>query len=218
MTSMWSRIRRNLLRPLPELWHYILAKVVSRVWSAYLGGAGPGLHISRGARIQGGRGIWIGDRFFAGRFLWLEAVHAYREFRYSPKITIGCDVVFSDFVHIASTTLVRIGDGVLLGSRVHVTDHSHGVYSGENQDPPDDPPAWRGLSEGRSVHIQSNVWLGDGVVVLPGVTIGEGTIVGANSVVSRSLPRHVIAVGSPAVPIKAYDESRAAWVPLVSGR
>jgi len=69
-------------------------------------------------------------------------------------------------------------------------------------------------SEGRPVRVGANVWLGDGVVVLPGVTIGEGTIVGANSVVSRDLPPRVIAVGAPARPIKAWDAASRRWLPL----
>ncbi|MFW2124843.1 acetyltransferase, partial [Acinetobacter ursingii] len=63
----------------------------------------------------------------------------------------------------------------------------------------------------KSVKIQNNVWLGEFVSVLPGVTIGEGTIVGANSVVTKSLPPYVIAVGSPAKPIKFYNFDTRKW-------
>ena len=48
------------------------------------------------------------------------------------------------------------------------------------------------------VHIDRNCWLGAGVIVLPGVTIGDNTVVGAGSVVTKDLPSHVLAVGSPA--------------------
>ena len=78
------------------------------------------------------------------------------------------------------------------------------------------PPARRRPSEGRPVVIGENVWLGDGVVVLPGVAIGEGSIVGANSVVTRDLPPRVIAVGAPAIPIKAYDVHSGRWLPIPS--
>ena len=59
--------------------------------------------------------------------------------------------------------------------------------------------------------IEDNVWIGEFVSVLPGVTIGKGTIVGANSVVSRSLPEYVIAVGIPAIPIKKYNFQHSRW-------
>lgn len=165
---------------------------------------------------MGGRRVTIGDSFYAGVSLWIEAVLHYKACAHHPIITIGANVTCSDFVHIAATTSVTIGDGVLLGSRVHITDHAHGSYTGLLQDAPTTPPAERCLSSGRPVVIERNVWLGDGVVVLPGVHIGEGCVVGANSVVSRSLPPNVVAVGSPAVPIKAYDFASKTWLPIAT--
>jgi lipopolysaccharide O-acetyltransferase len=218
VSTVLARIAHNLRRPLPELMGYLAAKLVSPIWASYLGGVGRGFHVCGGARIKGGRAIRIGDRFYAGPSMWLEAVHRYQGHDYAPVITIGSDVTFSDFVHVAATTAVTVHDGVLLGSRVHITDHAHGVYSGPQQDGPDTPPVFRRLSAGQPVVIGANVWLGDGVVVLPGVTIGEGCIVGANSVVSRSLPPRVMAVGAPALPIKAYDSQLRCWTPIAAAR
>lgn len=214
MSDISTKIRRNLRRPLPDLWSYLTAKLVSRLWARHLQRVGRGFNVGRGALIQGAASISIGDRFFAGPGLWMEAVRTYREQAYSPSIEIGSDVTCSHYVHIAATTRVVLHDGVLLGSRVHITDHSHGVYQGDAQDSPDVPPAHRKLATGRPVEIGRNVWLGDGVVVLPGVIIGAGSIVGANSIVSRSLPAGVIAVGSPAVPIKFYDAESRRWLPM----
>jgi lipopolysaccharide O-acetyltransferase len=61
------------------------------------------------------------------------------------------------------------------------------------------------------VAIEDNVWLGEFVSVLPGVTIGKGSIVGANSVVSKNLPPYVIAVGTPAKPIKKFNFETNKW-------
>jgi lipopolysaccharide O-acetyltransferase len=63
----------------------------------------------------------------------------------------------------------------------------------------------------KPIIIEDNVWLGEFVSVLPGVTIGKGTIVGANSVVSKDLPKYVIAVGSPAKPVKKFNFSTQRW-------
>ena len=63
----------------------------------------------------------------------------------------------------------------------------------------------------KPVVIEDNVWLCEFVSVLPGVTIGKGTIVGANSVVSKSLPPNVIAVGSPAKIVKKYNFTTQKW-------
>lgn len=216
MTRTFARVVNNLRRPLPDLLAYLCAKVVSTLWKRSIMRVGRGFHVCRGALIQGGEHICIGDGFYAGQLLWIEAVRQYAEQRYTPEINIGNGVTCSQSVHIAATVRVSIGDGVMFGSRVHVTDHAHGRYHGDEQDSPEVPPGQRPLAPGRPVHIERNVWLADGVVVLPGVTIGEGCIVGANSVVSRSLPPRVIAVGAPAVPIKRFEAESGRWIPISS--
>ena len=60
--------------------------------------------------------------------------------------------------------------------------------------------------------IEENVWLGDGVCVLPGVTIGKGSIIGANAVVNKNIPAYCIAAGVPAKVIKKFDEQLKQWV------
>lgn len=64
----------------------------------------------------------------------------------------------------------------------------------------------------KPVVIESNVWLGDNVVVLPGVTIGSGSIIGANSVVSKDVPKNTISVGVPAKVIKEYNFDKEMWL------
>jgi len=97
-----------------------------------------------------------------------------------------------------------------MASKIFISDLNHGNYSNENQDSPLIPPAKRKLITA-PVFIEDNVWIGEFVSILPGVTIGEGTIIGANSVVSRSLPPNVIAFGSPAKPIKEYNFDTQKW-------
>ncbi|WP_087691073.1 acetyltransferase [Pandoraea sp. PE-S2R-1] len=213
MSQTLQRILNNLRRPLPDLTAYLQGKVTSALWRRSIHRVGHGFHVCRGALIQGGEHISIGDGFYAGQLLWIEAVRRYGDESYTPVIEIGNGVTCSQSVHIAATVRVSIDDGVMFGSRVHVTDHAHGRYHGDIQDSPDVAPGRRPLAPGRPVHIERNVWLADGVVVLPGVTIGEGCVIGANSVVSRSLPPHVIAVGAPAVPIKKFDSKTGQWLP-----
>lgn len=212
MKQLLVRIVRNLRRPLPDLYGYLTAKLLTFIWRMYLRQVGRGFHVCRGARFEGGSAITIGDHFYGGPMLWVAAVQEHAGNHYEPTLVIGSNVSCSEFVHIAATTQVTIHDGVLIGSRVHITDHAHGRYSGLEQDAPDVPPILRPLLQGRPVVIGANVWLCDGVVVLPGVTIGEGSIVGANSVVSHSLPAGVIAVGAPAVVIKTYDAVSKQWL------
>jgi acetyltransferase-like isoleucine patch superfamily enzyme len=123
----------------------------------------------------------------------------------------GNNVQLNDYVHITAIENVTIGNNVLMASKIYISDCSHGSYSGnENDSNPNSIPSKRPLFS-KPVVIHDNVWLGEFVSVLPGVTIGRGTIVGANSVVSKSLPENVIAVGSPAKPIKKFNFANNKW-------
>lgn len=136
MSSILDKILRNLRRPLPDLCGFVVAKLLPMIWARYLSKTGSNFRVSQGARIQGGRAVSIGNGFYAGPMLWIEAVHSYLDHNYRPSIVIGNNVVCSNFVHIAATTSVTIGDNVLVGSGVHITDHAHGIYLGDFQDPP----------------------------------------------------------------------------------
>lgn len=126
-------------------------------------------------------------------------------------LKFGDNVQLNDYVHITAAKSVEIGDNVLMASKIYISDCSHGSYLGDSNDSnPFTSPIARPLSV-KPVKIENNVWLGEFVSVLPGVTIGQGTIVGANSVVSKSLPPNVIAVGSPAKPIKKFNFETNQW-------
>jgi acetyltransferase-like isoleucine patch superfamily enzyme len=199
-------------------WHLLLVAITRRMAATargilYSQGlTATGMSIGESPYICGAKSISIGSRFKAGKNLWLHAVHQYEDNRYAPKIIIGNNVGVSDSVHIAATNSVVLGDGVLVGSRVLITDHSHGIYSGKEQSAPEQLPSKRKLSAHQSVFIECNVWIGDGVVVLPGSHIGEGSIIGANSVVKGDIPPRCIAIGSPARPIRSYDRMSKEWV------
>jgi acetyltransferase-like isoleucine patch superfamily enzyme len=125
-------------------------------------------------------------------------------------LTIGDRLVVNHAVHIGCMQSVTIGNDVLMASGVYVSDHSHGSYTGDNQSPPTMPPNKRPIVC-KPVVIGDNCWLGERVCVLPGVTIGSGTIVGANAVVTNDLPENCIAVGIPAKVIKVWDAASSTW-------
>lgn len=164
------------------------------------------------SKILGKKYLNVGKNFCGGRHLWLEAVTEYSGQHFHPMIVIKDNVSLSDFNHIGAVNYVEIGNNVLFGSKCYVTDHNHGIYSGEkSQSNPDIPPGKRPLTHDQKVIICDNVWLGDNVTVLPGVTIGKGSIIGANSVVSKSIPAYSIAVGVPARVIKKWNFRSKRW-------
>ena len=123
----------------------------------------------------------------------------------------GNDVQLNDYVHITARESVKIGNNVLMASKIYISDCSHGSYAGDSNDSnPEVSPEARALFS-KPVTIEDNVWMGEFVSVLPGVTIGKGSIIGANSVVSKNIPANVIAVGSPAKPIKKYNFEKNIW-------
>jgi lipopolysaccharide O-acetyltransferase len=91
------------------------------------------------------------------------------------------------------------------------SDIQHGCYSGAGQhDHPNSIPKERKLTS-NPIIIEDNVWIGESVSILPGVTIGQGSIVGANSLVSKNIPPYAIAVGNPAKVIKTYNFTIGKW-------
>jgi len=153
----------------------------------------------------------IGKNLRIGKRCRVEVISEHNSMVYTPKLTIGNNVSMNDDVHIGCVSSVRIGNNVLMGSKIFISDHNHGNYSGKTQDSPEVLPGLRLLSY-NAVHIEDNVWLGEMVSVLPGVTIGRGSIIGSNSVVSRSIPPYSIAVGSPAKVVKQFDEITQLWL------
>lgn len=169
----------------------LLSSVRNRVLNVVAGGlCGARVSIDwRSLKISHPERISIGARFSAGHSLWLESVDGH------GRIEIGDDVNFSDFVHVGSFSSVRIEAGVLVGSKVLITDHSHGRVVDVRSDV---PPNKRPIVSRGNVVIGRSAWLGDSVCVLPGVTIGESAIIGANSVVVTDIPARTVWAGAPA--------------------
>lgn len=157
--------------------------------------------------IRGRRHIDLGKNLTTGKGCRIEALSCDG----SVVIHFGSNVHINDYVHICAMQNVSIGNNVLMASHIYISDNSHGNYKGTTTDSsPETPPTLREyiISD---VVIEDNVWLGEHVVVLPGVTIGHGSIIGANSVVSKNIPPHTIAVGQPATPTKKYNNETKQW-------
>ncbi|MFD6164826.1 sugar O-acetyltransferase [Oerskovia sp. NPDC060287] len=105
------------------------------------------------------------------------------------RTTIGARVFVNFNLMCLDVAPVTIGDDVLIGPNVQLLTPTHPVEPGPRRD------KWEAA---QPITIGDNVWLGGGVTVCPGVTIGENTVVGAGSVVTRDLPANVVAVGNPA--------------------
>lgn len=138
----------------------------------------------------------------------------FEAFSDSPKkkcLFFGNNVQVNDYVHISAMEKVEIGDNVLMAGHIYISDNSHGFYKGIEQSTPDIAPIKRPYYVA-PVIIENNVWIGEGVVIMPGITIGYGSIIGANSTVTKNIPPYCIAVGQPAKIIKKFDFSFRQWI------
>jgi acetyltransferase-like isoleucine patch superfamily enzyme len=158
--------------------------------------------------IRNQRLIKIGAEFTCGFGCRIEA-HP-KENEKGAIIEFGENVQINDYVHIGAIESIIIGNNVLMASKIYITDHNHGSYTEEDSDHPNSIPKDRKCT-GYPVVIEDNVWLGESVCVLGGVTIGKGSIIGALSVVSKSIPAYSIAVGSPAKVIKTFNFETNKW-------
>lgn len=155
--------------------------------------------------------IRFGKRFVSGYLARLDALGG------PGCLEFGDDVQINDHVHIGALEKVRIGNQVLIASRVFITDHDHGAY-GAGQAASSSPlqaPALRELVS-RPVDIGDRVWIGENVCILSGVKIGEGSVIGAGAVVRTDIPPNCIAVGVPARVVRTYDFSRQCWIPVTN--
>lgn len=143
--------------------------------------------------------IVVGKNFQCGERLKLRAFDNWRGQCFQPQITIGDNVCIQTDCHISAINRITIGDNVLIASFVYISDHMHGApdYTDIKT-----PPIKRDLSSRGGVTIECDVWIGEKTTILPGVTIGQGAIIGANSVVTKNIPAYTIACGSPARVIK----------------
>jgi len=153
--------------------------------------------------LFGGRAISVG----AGVRIWYGArIEAFCVDGNSTRIAIGDDTIIHPFVHIGAAERVVIGRGVLMASHIYITDHDHDWHD------PYDPPVSNRRLLVSPVTVGDYVWLGERVMILKGVTVGERSIVGAGSVVTRDVPPLSIAIGAPARVVRRYDANSGSWV------
>ena len=130
-----------------------------------------------------------------GTEVWIEP-----DFRceFGKNIVIGNNVYINFGCIILDCAEVTIGDNVLLGPNIGIYAANHSLDAEERIN---------GGCCGKPVHVGNNVWLGGDVKILPGVSVGDNTIIGTGSIVTKDIPAGVIAVGNPCRLIRAVTEA-----------
>ena len=154
-------------------------------------------------QIKGGKYITIGEGSTILGGAILTAWDRYGQQKFSPAITIGRNCALGEHIHITACNSITIGDNVLTGRYVYISDNSHGRTDGTGLDL---HPLERELYSKGAVAIGNNVWIGERVCILPGVTIGDGAIIGAGAVVTKDIPPFCVAAGVPASVVKQMKQ------------
>lgn len=152
--------------------------------------------------FRGRGGIDLGTGLTTGRACRIDAwIHHYAA-RCGSKpsscrhklISFGKNVEIGDYVHIAAVESVAIGDNCLIASRVYVSDHDHGDTSLSSLSL---TPSQRPIVA-KPVSIGDDCWIGQNVCILKGVSLGNGCVVAAGAVVTKSFPPYSVVAGIPA--------------------
>lgn len=108
---------------------------------------------------------------------------------YGSNVRIGARTFVNYNLTALDVATITVGEDCQIGPNVQLLTPTHPVEPDPRRDK---------LEAARPISIGDNVWLGGGVIVCPGVTIGENSVIGAGAVVTRDIPANVLAVGSPA--------------------
>jgi acetyltransferase-like isoleucine patch superfamily enzyme len=168
------------------LWRRFLTRAGWR-WSTdgllFLG-SGLELQIARSGRVEFGRFVWIGD---GTKIRCHEGV-----------VEIGAKSVMGQECTISAYSRVRIGEQCVIADRAMFIDFDHGVVEVER------PIRKQGIYT-RDIEVGSNVWIGYGACVLRGVSVGDNSIIGTNSVVTKDVPANAVVAGIPARVIRMRE-------------
>lgn len=156
------------------------------------------VYIQKGLMVHNPKKIKLGKNVTIGRYA---RISSYGD----NDITIGDNVYICHFFSILSGGKITIGDNTLIASYVAVISENHGM------NPDIGIPYGRQNLVERQVSIGKYCWIGEKVLILPGVTIGDWSIIGAGSVVISDIPSYCIAVGNPAKVIKTYNHVSHSW-------
>jgi acetyltransferase-like isoleucine patch superfamily enzyme len=182
----WRYAWRRLLTPAGWRW---------RTNGMVFFGRGLQLQIAGRGTVNFGRFVWIGDR---------SKIRCHE-----GEVAIGAKTVIGQECTISAYQRIRIGQECVIADRAMFIDFDHGVVEVER------PIRLQGIYK-RDVEVGSNVWIGYGACILRGVRIGDNSIIGTNSVITKDVPANAVVGGVPARLLRMRDEPAALrWEPCV---
>lgn len=203
VASLWGRLTPERI---VLVWHDLRNKCYAAYLKHFFVGAENLIINGTPVHFIGGKHIHIGKSVTLGHDAELIAVYQWENCKqtFTPQIVLGDNVVIAPYTRIGCTNKVEIGDWTTTGQHVYITDHTHGDVSYEQLNL---PPRHRPLYSKGPVKIGAYVHLGEDCCIMPGVTIGDHSIIGAGSIVTHDVPPYSIAAGNPAKVLKTVHSS-----------
>lgn len=192
---LFSRVRLESLLAIPYGWIY-------RFLFQSMGSA---TFVSPFIQSVGLDCVSLGNRSRISRNTRLLALKGYGSQLFTPHISLGDNVSIGFGCTLSCVNRLEIGHDVTIGDNVYIAD-SHHDYSNPALGVLDQP-----LLPGR-ITIGQGAWVGYGAFIAGNVSLGEHSIVGANSVVTRSVPAYTVVAGVPARPIKRFNHETGQWI------
>lgn len=168
-----------------------------------IGHIGRSADIGKGLHLQSPKNIHFGNNVRIGRFGRLASFPVDGIY---GKITIEDNCYIGDFFSVLAGADIIIKKDTLIASHVAVVSENHGVNPEYGLKYGNQP-----LS-GKPVTIGKNCWIGEKVIIMPGVEIGDWCVIGAGSIVTKSIPAYSMAVGNPAQVIRQYSKVQKKWI------
>jgi len=155
-------------------------------------------------RLSGERRMSVGSGVFVGAGCWFQVLEGESD---GVALSIGDGSAIAGYCVLSAAASIRLGRDVALARNVYIADHTHAY------DDPTRPIHAQGITQVKPVEIDDGAWLGENVVVLPGVRIGRGSVVSANAIVTKDIPDHALAIGAPARVVRRFGPAAAAEEP-----
>jgi acetyltransferase-like isoleucine patch superfamily enzyme len=187
-------------------WQKIRGVYHTYFWGSYykqiLGSFGKKSIILRPTKLDYTKRIYIGDGVYISTNTWLAANPLTGD--NNCKLIIGNGTSIGRYCHIYSTSLIEIGENVLLAEGVYISDNTH-QYTNIHS-----PIMKQPILQLSKIKIDNGAWIGENVCII-GSSVGKNSVIGANSIVTKDIPDYCIAVGSPARIVKRFNFDTNIW-------
>lgn len=186
----------------------ILLKLRNHIFFGNYGFIGEDSYIVKPMRIIGKKNIFIGNGCSILNGARMETISHWENQSYNGKIVIGDNCSIEQCCHIIAANELAIGSHTVISAFVYIADCGHSYAFSEES-------IMQNPLEVKKTKIGKNCFIGIGAKIMPGVSLGDHVVVGANAVVTKNVPPNTMVAGIPARIIKKYDTAKKSWVESV---